>query len=82
MRRADSTQIVLPVFEGRRGHPVLFGADVLEEIRTLPSSQGANVVVRRDPKRIVEVAVNDAGILVDIDTPEDFRRLQEEQNAR
>jgi molybdenum cofactor cytidylyltransferase len=80
--KADSARIVLPTFGGRRGHPVLFGSDVLEEIQALPSTQGANVVVHKDRNRITEVPVNDAGILVDVDTPEDFDRLQEQENAR
>jgi molybdenum cofactor cytidylyltransferase len=68
-------RIVVPVFNGRRGHPVLFAAEVLQEILALPSSQGANIVVRKDPGRIVEVAVDSPGILVDVDTPEDFEKL-------
>jgi molybdenum cofactor cytidylyltransferase len=80
--QAAPDRIVLPTFEGRRGHPVLFGSDVLAEILALPPSQGANVVVRRDTRRIVEVPVADAGVLVDIDTPEDFEKLRGAENAR
>jgi len=69
-------RIVLPTFEGRRGHPVLFSSDVLEEILALPSTEGANIVVRRDPGRIIEVPVNAPGILVDVDTPEQFEKLR------
>ena len=69
-------RIILPTFQGRRGHPVLFSADVLEEILALPSTEGANIVVRKDPGRVVEVPVNAPGILVDIDTPEQFEQLR------
>jgi molybdenum cofactor cytidylyltransferase len=69
-------RIVLPTFEGRRGHPVLFSSEVLEEILALPSSEGANIVVRKDLDRIVEVPVNAPGILVDVDTPEQFEKLR------
>ena len=68
--------IVQPTFRGRRGHPVFLGADVLEEILQLPSSQGADVVVRRDPGRIIEIPVNAPGILTDIDTPEEYEKLR------
>jgi molybdenum cofactor cytidylyltransferase len=71
-------RIVLPTFEGRRGHPVLFSSEVLEEILALPSTEGANIVVRKNPARIVEVPVSTRGILVDIDTPEQFEKLREE----
>ena len=71
-------RIVLPTFEGRRGHPVLFASEVVEEILALPSSQGADIVVRKDPTRIFEVPVSTSGILVDIDTPEQFEKLQKD----
>ena len=71
-------RIVLPTFEGRRGHPALFSSEVLEEILALPSTEGANIVVRKDPGRIVEVPVNSPGILVDVDTPEQFEKLRKD----
>ena len=75
-------RIVLPTFKGRRGHPVLFASDILQEILSLTTSQGANIVVRKDPTRVVEVSVDFPGILVDVDTPEDFRKLQNEHEPR
>jgi molybdenum cofactor cytidylyltransferase len=75
-------RIVLPVFAGRRGHPVLFASEILQEILVLTSSQGANIVVRKDPSRVVEVPVKSPGILVDVDTPEDFQKLQSENESR
>jgi molybdenum cofactor cytidylyltransferase len=75
-------RIVLPVYQGRRGHPVLFGSDILQEILVLPAFQGANIVVRKDPNRIVQVSVDVPGILVDVDTPDDFQRLRNEHESR
>ena len=71
-------RIVLPTFDRRRGHPVLFSSEVLEEILALGPSEGANIVVRKNPDRIIEVPVNAPGILVDIDTPEQFERLRKD----
>jgi molybdenum cofactor cytidylyltransferase len=67
--------IVVPVHEGRRGHPVVFSADLFDEILALPPDQGLNTVVRRQQERVVEVFVENAGVLRDIDTPEQFARL-------
>jgi molybdenum cofactor cytidylyltransferase len=69
-------RIVQPTFEGRRGHPVFLGMEILMEILQLPPTQGADVVVRKDPGRIVEIAVNTGSILVDVDTPEDYEKLK------
>ena len=76
MAGAAPNRIVQPTFKGRRGHPVFLGADVLKEILQLPSSQGADVAVRRDPTRILEIPVNAPGILIDVDTPEEYEKLR------
>lgn len=67
--------IIIPVHGGRRGHPVIFAADLFDEILELSPDQGLNTVVRRQPERVVEVFVENAGVLRDIDTPEEFARL-------
>jgi CTP:molybdopterin cytidylyltransferase MocA len=70
-----ATSIVLPVCDGRRGHPVVFLRVLWEELLAAPDNEGARVVVRRDPVRVTELPVADPGILLDIDTPEAFARL-------
>jgi molybdenum cofactor cytidylyltransferase len=76
--RLEPGRIVLPVCAGRRGHPVFFSSDLFGEILALRADQGLNVVVRSDPRRVTEVAVSNAGILRDIDTPEEFENLLHE----
>lgn len=73
-------RIVLPIHEGRRGHPVFFSSDLFGEILGLQPAQGLNFVVRRDPARILEVQVRNAGVLRDIDTPEQFENLLRESH--
>ncbi len=82
IRNAGPNRVVVPTFEGRRGHPVWFGSNVLQEILALTAFQGANIVVRKDPDRVVQVPVNSPGILVDVDTPEDFQKLKNEHESR
>ena len=76
IRRFEAGRIILPTYQGRRGHPVLFAREVLDEILALPISVGANIVVRRDPSRVIEVAVTDRGVILDVDTPEQFEELR------
>jgi molybdenum cofactor cytidylyltransferase len=66
--------IVVPVHGGRRGHPVLFAAPLFAELRAAPFDQGARVVVRAHAEEILEVATDEAGILADVDTPEEYER--------
>lgn len=69
--------IVLPSQgpQGRGGHPVLFPWACVSELRALPLDQGPNVVVRRDPDRVLRVEVADVACFDDVDTPEDLRRV-------
>jgi len=67
--------VVIPTFQGRRGHPVIFSKAVFPELLSVPGGRGADWVVHRDPGRVTEVPVNDQAILEDIDTPEDYARL-------
>lgn len=64
--------IITPGYEGRRGHPLLFARSIIDE---LAEGMTLRDVVRHDLHRIYEVPVEDAGILMDMDTPEDYARL-------
>jgi molybdenum cofactor cytidylyltransferase len=72
---AAPSAIVLPTHEGRRGHPVLFAARVWAELLATPDVLGARAVVHADAARVLEVPVADAGVHIDVDTPDDFLRL-------
>lgn len=74
--------IVVPKFEGRRGHPVIFARSVFEELREAPDREGARAIVHRDPTRVVEVDVEDRAILDDINTPADYRAVVRERDER
>ena len=66
-------KIVVPVHDGQRGHPVLFSSELFGELRTADSSVGARQVVRAHAHNVEEVPTEDEGVLVNIDTPEDYR---------
>ena len=65
--------ILIPGHGGRRGHPTLFPAVVLHELETGGTLRD---MVRRDPGRVQQLEVDDPGILLDMDTPEDYALLQ------
>jgi CTP:molybdopterin cytidylyltransferase MocA len=67
--------VVVPVHEGRRGHPVWLGWRHVAAIRALPVQQGLNVFIRQRAAETLELTWPDAEILRDLDTPEDYRRL-------
>jgi molybdenum cofactor cytidylyltransferase len=73
--QASRAPLVRPIFQGCTGHPVIFGAGLLEVLRAADLHGGAKPVVRRFAPAGVEVPVDDPMILEDIDTPEDYRRI-------
>jgi len=48
--------------------------ELFGELATAPEDQGARVVVAADPARVTYVDVDDAGVVTDLDTPEDLER--------
>lgn len=66
--------IFIPSFKGKRGHPALIAWKHVEGIRTLPEETGLNIYLRQHLNETVEVAVESSGVLVDLDTPEDYER--------
>ncbi len=72
--RKSRKAIVIARYAGRRGHPVLFDSSLFSELLDAPEDQGARVVVNADASRIVYTDVDDPGILLDLDTPEELAR--------
>jgi molybdenum cofactor cytidylyltransferase len=73
-RRGDAS-ILVPVHEGRRGHPVALAWHHVAGIRRHPADEGLNTYLRRTAAATREIAVPSAEILRDLDTPEDYERL-------
>ena len=72
--RTEEKLIVVPRFNGRRGHPVLFSSKLFPEFLAASLDTGAKPVVRGHPEETLELDTDESGILVDIDTPEEYRK--------
>ena len=72
--RDTETTVVVPVHAGRRGHPVLFANGAIAELLAADATVGARQVVHAHADRL-ELPVSDPGVVTDIDTPEDYRRI-------
>jgi molybdenum cofactor cytidylyltransferase len=66
--------IVIPTYGGGRGHPTLFARPLYGELLTAPLDQGARVVVRGHADEVLEVPTEEAGVLADVDTPEQYEQ--------
>ncbi len=64
--------IVIPVYDNRRGHPLLVDMKYRRDVEKLDLEQGLRSLRHKFPDDVLEVEVNEPGILVDIDTKEDY----------
>ncbi len=67
-------KIIAPIHDNQRGHPVLFGRDWIPLLQSLEGDTGAQGLIRQAGKRCIALATDDAGVLLDIDHPEDLAR--------
>jgi len=67
--------MVRAVFQGRHGHPIIFGRELFDELRRADPALGAKAVVRAHEELLINVEVEDPGVLHDIDRPEDYTRM-------
>ena len=72
---ATRAPIVLPVYEGRRGHPVIFSAAVYEELEKAPMDVGARSVVWAHAKEISEMATLEEGCVLNLNDPDTLDRV-------
>ena len=71
----DDTGIVIPTFDRLRGHPVAFAGYLGSELMALRGDIGARGVVAAHADRLRLLPVDDAGVLADIDIPDDLHKL-------
>jgi molybdenum cofactor cytidylyltransferase len=67
-------KIVLPVYNGRRGHPVIFPAALYDELLHAPTDKGARAVVWAHVADVLEVPTNEEGCILNLNDPETLLR--------
>jgi len=71
---ASKKPIVLPVYEGRRGHPVIFSSALYEELLRAPKETGARAVVWAHAGEVAELRTNEEGCVLNLNDPETMRK--------
>jgi molybdenum cofactor cytidylyltransferase len=62
--------VVLPMYEGRRGHPVIFSAAVYDELLRAPLDTGARAVVWAHKNEVQEVSTTEEGCVLNLNDPD------------
>src|SRR4051812_40414810 len=71
---AAPPSIVVPVYEGRRGHPVIFPAALYQELLEAPMEKGARAVVWAHAAQTTEVSTTEQGCVLNLNDPETMQR--------
>lgn len=80
---ADSGKgMVIPVFQGKRGHPLLLASAYRAAVLALGPDQGLNVVTRGYPEDTLELPIDSDDILRDMDYQEDYAAELERWTSR
>jgi molybdenum cofactor cytidylyltransferase len=74
--RRNPQSVVIPIYRGKRGHPVVFPGLFFGALKKAPLKGGARMVVEKHSDSVVELKTADAGVLLDVDTPQAYGRLR------
>ena len=66
--------IVLPTFNGRRGHPAIFSSALYGELLAAPLEKGARAVVWAHAADVLEFPTDEEGVILNINDPEMLNR--------
>jgi molybdenum cofactor cytidylyltransferase len=72
---AHKRGMIVPIYQGRRGNPVIFAIRYKGELLNLKGDIGGREIIKRHPADVLEVAVNCEGVLLDIDTTENYTSM-------
>jgi molybdenum cofactor cytidylyltransferase len=74
VHREDPDRIIIPLYRGTRGHPTLFPARVIREVLT---GRTLREITSKHPEKARYLEVQDEGVILDLDTVEDYKKLSE-----
>ena len=75
-------EIIIPLYKGFRGNPVLLDRSVFPELKELRGDVGCRAIFGSHTENIRKLPVEDMGILLDIDSPEEYQKLENAYMAR
>lgn len=79
LHKCTPNQICIPMFKGRQGHPVLFPRRLMAELTPGITMRD---LIKIHPGSIIRLPVDDEGVLLDMDTPEDYEYLCRRAESR
>ena len=72
----ETSWAVVPQFQGKHGHPVIFAREMIEAFLRAQPSENARAIEHQHQDRIEYLEVEDPRVVLNINTPEDYSSLQ------
>jgi len=69
-------QIIVPVYNGKRGNPVIFPVLFRDDLLALEGDRGGRVLIEKMGDRVKLVAIEDGNAGIDFDTEEEYERIK------
>ncbi|MGO8987559.1 MAG: molybdenum cofactor cytidylyltransferase [bacterium] len=69
--------IIVPSFQGRQGHPVIFHRRYRKELLNLEGDVGGRPIMERHPQDVRAIRVKSIGVVKDVDTWQDYKKGRE-----
>jgi len=80
--QARQDLITVPIYRGQRGHPLVLDASLLQELRNVQeNTQGLRAVIARNQSNVGERAFDSSLVLLDINTPADYKAAKRTYNC-
>ncbi len=70
--RSSARHLLVPSYQGRRGHPVLIPWPLAGELEGLDLDRGLRQLFEDREPAVIEVPVSDPGVIANLNTPEDY----------
>ena len=71
----ENRAICVPTFRGKRGNPVLWGREFFDPMSRVSGDVGARHLIGAHDDKVVEVEVDSDGVILDVDTPEMLKAI-------
>jgi molybdenum cofactor cytidylyltransferase len=75
----EKARLAVPIYQGRRGHPLALAPALIPEIFLLDPEVGLKQLRDRHEAELLEVPVDDPGVVLDVDTPADYEQINNER---
>ena len=75
IKYSKDKKVIVPLFKGQKGNPVLFPKSFEKKLLSIEGDSGAKKMLEINKKKVLNLEIDDPGIIKDLDVPSDFNSL-------